>query len=156
MVKLNFGEKNQISFQDENEFYTVLGICCNKQVLSISYEPNKKTGSYADAYRIRKLSKTKDLPNVLQKAITTGNRINCNGYVQYLIKEFNFLQKGSKIYGILENVIQKIPSEFIGNFMAGYKNYSLKQQETSIVTFETEKISKNISNIRYYHSQYRS
>ena len=51
MVKLNFGTLN---FNNEEEYYVALGSFCNNKAFSISYEPNKSTGSYADAYRMRK------------------------------------------------------------------------------------------------------
>lgn len=80
MIELEFGDKKQLQFKDKEEFFTILGVCCNPEVVSISYEPNKRTGSYADAYRIRILAQAKDLPEALKKAIKTGNRINCNKY----------------------------------------------------------------------------
>lgn len=148
MVQLTFGDKDQLRFNDQAEFFTTLGFCCNSKIVSISYEPNKKTGSYADAYRIRILTQAKDIPDVLQRAITTGNRINCNKYVEYLIKNFGFIQNGSKVYGVLENVIESVPSDYISSFIAGYKNHTNIQTTKGFIVFETEEIVKNISRIQ--------
>ena len=82
MVTLNFGT---LKFKDEKEYYIALGSFCNNKAFSISYEPNKATGSYSDAYRMRKLSTAKDLIDPINDAIRSGNRINCNSYVAELI-----------------------------------------------------------------------
>lgn len=57
MASLNFGT---LKFGNQKEYYIALGIFCNSKAFSISYEPNKSTGSYADAYRMRKLSTAKN------------------------------------------------------------------------------------------------
>lgn len=148
MVDLVFGDKKQLQFKDKKEFFITLGVCCNSQVVSISYEPNKRTGSYADAYRIRILAQAKELPEALKKATKTGNRINCNKFVEYLINEFAFIQNGSKVSGVLENVIKLVPQEYVSCFVSGYKNHSSKQLTKSYISFETEEVAENISTIK--------
>ena len=75
MINLKFGT---LSFKDEKEYYTAIGTFCNNQAFRISYEPNKATGSYADAYRMRKLATAHNLIRPINDAIRAGNRINCN------------------------------------------------------------------------------
>lgn len=138
-MKLTYGKTKQLAFSNEKDYYTALGIFCNTSAFSISYEPNKKTGSYADAYRMRKLTTAKKLPPALESAIKSGNRINCNEYVENLIQEHHFTQNGVEISGVLENVISTVPSQYWGDFLAGYNNYvSNITTKTKVVLYPVE------------------
>lgn len=136
MVTLNFGT---LKFKDEKEYYTALGAFCNNKAFTISYEPNKDTGSYSDAYRMRKLATAKELIQPIKDAIRSGNRINCNKYVAELIAKHKFIQNGKTIYGVLENVISTVPPAFVSYFIEGYTK-SAKSADNSIVVYETDNI----------------
>lgn len=114
MANLNFGTLN---FNNQKEYYIALGAFCNNKAFIISYEPNKSTGSYADAYRMRKLSKAQNLNKPIEDAIRSGNRINCNNYVVNLIEHHNFGQKGKAICGTLENVVKTVPEKHLSDFI---------------------------------------
>lgn len=144
MVDLKFGTLN---FNDEKEYYIALGTFCNNKAFSISYEPNKATGSYADAYRMRKLSTAINLIEPIKNAIRTGNRINCNSYVDTLIKKHNFIQNGKAIYGTLENVVKTVPEKFMIDFMEGYTKSALAD-EKSIVVYEAENIKSTATSLK--------
>lgn len=143
MVELNFGT---LIFKDEKEYYTALGSFCNNKAFTISYEPNKKTGSYSDAYRMRKLATAKNLIQPIEDAIRTGNRINCNKYVAELIAKHKFIQNGKKIYGVLENVISTVPPAFVADFIEGYTK-SGESADNSIVVYETENIKSTATSL---------
>ena len=136
MINLNFGTLN---FGNKKEYYIALGSFCNSKAFTISYEPNKSTGSYSDAYRMRKLASAHNLIEPIENAIRSGNRINCNSYVDTLIKNHNFIQNGKAIYGTLENVIKTVPEEFIADFIDGYTK-SASTDDKSIIVYETENI----------------
>lgn len=136
MAKLNFGT---LKFNNEEEYFIALGAFCNSKAFSISYEPNKSTGSYADAYRMRKLSTAQNLIKPIEDAIRSGNRINCNSYVNTLIKKHSFIQNGKSIYGTLENVIKTVPQKYILNFIEGYTQSAITSDK-SIVVYEAENI----------------
>lgn len=144
MDDLKFGT---LEFKNEKEYYIALGTFCNSKAFSISYEPNKSTGSYADAYRMRKLSAAHNLINPIEKAIRTGDRINCNGYVDTLIKKHNFIQNGKAIYGTLENVIKTVPKKFIADFINGYTG-SAPTDEKSIIVYEAENIKSTATTLK--------
>ncbi len=143
MVKLYFGT---LQFKNEKEYYNALGSFCNNKAFTISYEPNKSTGSYSDAYRMRKLTTAKSLIPPIINAIRSGCRINCNSYVSELISKHKFVQNGKAIYGVLENVISTVPNAFVTDFMEGYtksadvdtnsfivyKAYNIKNTATSL------------------------
>ena len=117
------GENDQLVFTTESEYYIAIGNFCNVDVFRITYEENARTGSYSDAYRMTKLTdKTLIMP--LENAIRSKNRINCNAFVENLIRNHNFIQKGLQIYGIYENVMKTIPDKFMKDFIDGYSNYT--------------------------------
>lgn len=143
-MKRDFGT---LKFKDDEEYYTGLGTFCNSKAFSISYEPNKLTGSYADAYRLRKLSTAKELIPPIKKAIRSGNRINCNKYVDHLIKKHNFVLNGKSVYGNLENVIKTVPEKYISYFINGYRKSSIEDNNTLIV-YEAENIKNTATSLR--------
>lgn len=143
MTDLNFGT---LVFNDEKEYFIALGTFCNSKAFSISYEPNKNTGSYADAYRMRRLSTATDLIKPIEKAIRTNGRINCNRYVEILVEKHNFVQSGKSIRGTLENVIKTVPEEFMGCFIEGYTKSASTGEET-IVVCEVENIKATATSL---------
>jgi hypothetical protein len=143
-MKLEFGT---LKFNSEEEYYTALGTFCNDRAFTISYEPNKSTGSYTDAYRMRKLATAQKLIDPIEDAIRSGNRINCNSYVENLIKNHSFVQTGSLICGALENVIKTIPDKFFIHFIEGYIQ-SASIDEKSIVIYKTETIKTTASSLK--------
>ncbi len=137
-MDLSFGT---LVFSNEKEYYIALGSFCNRSAFSISYEPNKKTGSYADAYRIRKLATATNLIKPITDALRSGGRINCNSYVQKLLESHNFIQIGKLIYGILDNVISTVPQAYKVDFMNGYTTTSSAKIDKEITIYETEHVN---------------
>lgn len=144
MSNLNFGT---LAFKSEKEYYIAVGSFCNNRAFSISYEPNKATGSYADAYRMRKLSTAHNLIQPIESALRNGNRINCNSFVNTLIKNHNFIQNGKSIYGTLENVIKTVPEKYRAEFIKGYTE-SATDDEKAIVVFEAENIKSTATSLK--------
>lgn len=144
MVKLNFGT---LKFKNEKEYYNALGSFCNNKAFTISYEPNKSTGSYSDAYRMRKLATAKNLIQPIEDAIRTGNRINCNSYVSELIDKHKFIQNGKAIYGVLENVISTVPNAFVADFIEGYTK-SAEVSNNSIIVYEADNIKDTATSLK--------
>lgn len=143
-MKLDFGT---LKFNNEKEYYYSLGVFCNNHAFSISYEPNKATGSYADAYRMRMLATAKNIIDPINAALRSGNRINCNNYVDTLIKEHNFIQNGKVINGSLENVIKTVPQKYLNSFIDGYTNSS-DHTKSSIVMYEAENINSTANSLK--------
>ena len=117
---LHWGRSPQLVFQSINEYYRALGHLTNSEAYSISYEYNKKNGSYSDACRIHILAEATNVPQAFQEKKTTYGRINCNEYVENLIKNHHFIREGKQIYCIFEDVIKTIPDEYISDFAKGY------------------------------------
>lgn len=88
---------------------------------------------------MHKLATAQNLIKPLEDALRTENRINCNSYVDPLIKEHNFVQNGKTIFGTLENVISTVPKKYISNFIESFAN-SAVSDENSIVVYKAENI----------------
>lgn len=136
-----------LKFNNEKEYYTALGSFCNRKAFSITYEPNKLTGSYGDAYRLRKLSTAKELINPIKDAIRTNGRINCNKYVNNLIKKHNFLLSGKRIRGNLENVIKTVPEKYVADFIQGYVK-SAEIDNKKLIIYQTENIKETAKTLK--------
>ena len=144
MPNLNFGT---LVFSNQKDYYIALGAFCNNKAFSISYEPNKSTGSYADAYRMRKLSTAQNLIKPIEDAIRSGNRINCNSYVVNLIEHHNFVQNGKAICGTLENVLKTVPESYLSDFIEGFTK-SADINNNSIIVYEAENIKSTATSLK--------
>ena len=120
-VKLHWGRNPQLVFQNANEYYRALGHLTNGEAYSISYEYNKKNGSYSDACRIHILSKARNIPKAFESKRTTAGRINCNEYVANLIENHCFNQSGNVYLRNFDDVFSTVPKEYISDFLIGYE-----------------------------------
>jgi hypothetical protein len=120
MEKLVYGKENQIIFSSEKEKYEAIGYLCSSENCNIYIEDNEKRGSYTDAYRI-KLKKNNIPIKALENATRDDNRINCNEFIEELIQRFGFVNTdGKHIKRHYQDVLEKIPEEFIESFKKGY------------------------------------
>ena len=121
MEKLVYGKENQIIFSSEKEKYEAIGYLCNDSNCNIYIEHNQETGSYTNAYRITLLRPSIITPKALREAIRSDYRINCNEFIEELIKIFGFGNTdGKHIEGSYQDVLERIPEEFRENFKKGY------------------------------------
>lgn len=125
---LIYGKEGQLHFDNKKQYYETVGALCNQDIFYITYEENKKTNSYADAYRIRcKISKEK-LPLPLKNAVTSKNRINCNEFVIQLHEkhDFNFISGQKRLRADFGQVLGTIPDRYVDAFQKGYWLYKGK------------------------------
>ena len=123
---LHWGKHPQLVFESANEYYRALGHLTNSEAYSISYEYNKKNGSYSDACRIHKLSAATNIPQAFMNKLRT-NRINCNDYVNNLKENHNFIQSGNVYTRNFDDVFSTVPEEYISDFLIGYKEATEKE-----------------------------
>lgn len=119
-IKLHWGRNPQLVFESLNEYYRALGHLTNEDAYSISYEYNKKNGSYSDACRIHILSKATNIPQAFENKRTSAGRINCNEYVSNLIENHCFSQSGNVYLRNFDDVFSTVPKEYISDFLVGY------------------------------------
>ena len=125
---LHWGRPPQLVFESENEYFRALGHLVNSKAYSISYEYNKKNGSYSDACRIHILSNAQNIPQAFENKRTTNGRINCNEYVENLIDRHNFVRENQRIYCMFEEVAKTVPNEYFSDFAKGYNESSQKDR----------------------------
>ena len=125
--KLCWGKNPQLVFESLNEYYRALGHLTNEEGYSISYEYNKKNGSYSDACRIHILSKVRNIPKAFENKRTTAGRINCNEYVSNLIENHCFIQSGNIYLRNFDDVLSTVPKEYISDFLIGYEEATEKE-----------------------------
>lgn len=137
MIQLEYGT---LIFNNEKEYYTALGIFCNPRLFRIHFEPNKLTGSYGNAYRLRKLKDVGYLIKPIENAIKSQGRINSNSYVENLLQNHNFISVGSAIYGKIDDVIHTVPKKYKDDFIHGYFKYDNYLPKQSEVTAKLKKV----------------
>lgn len=120
-MKLKFGERNIIHFKNEHEFYEAMGyLANNSRGIRIDWE------SYDNKWGIEGriwIANATNLPDALKCASSAGTsiydcRINCNEYLEILIREHNF-SGGSK--QDKDQIRNSIPLEYYSSFDDGYE-----------------------------------
>lgn len=121
MAQLDWGKFDQLSFEDQEEYYYSLGLLCNSNWFKIVYEPNKRTNSWTDAFRIQCANCPVPLPAAFKDALRTQKRINNNDYVENLYSNHMFDYNGGKyITGDYDKVRTTVPARYIASFDQGY------------------------------------
>lgn len=118
---LNYGQKNQVSFANEYEYYYALGFLANDNHAELHWEHNENQGAWGSEGRIHCLVPQHKFPNNFNFTAGIGRtyaRINCNDYVKKLIDEHNFSYNGYS--NDLNNILSTVPEEYIDIFMNGY------------------------------------
>lgn len=136
---LYWGRSPQLVFQSLNEYYRALGHLTNSKAYSISYENNKKNGSYTDACRIHILSGAKNIPQAFESKRTTNGRINCNDYVMHLRDSHNFIRSGNVYTRNFDDVFSTVPEEYISDFLIGFRE-ATGQDSTKRVCYVAEAV----------------
>lgn len=111
-----------MEFADQREYYYALGLLCNSDWFSIVYEPNRRTNSWEDAFRIQCGKCPVPLPQAFRDALRTQDRVNNNEYVENLYENHNFEYDGRKyISGNYDDVRETVPDAYLADFDAGYE-----------------------------------
>lgn len=129
---LHWGKHPQLVFESVNEYYRALGHLTNGKAYSISYEYNKKNGSYSDACRIHILSQATNVPQAFENKRTTNGRINCNDYVNNLKENHNFVQSGNVFSCNFNDVLSTVPNEYITDFISGFEESCVSKTIKSV------------------------
>lgn len=121
MYKQSFGTIGQIQFDNEHQYYKLLGYLAKSDgSTSIVWEHNEDQGAWGSEGRIQ--VHTNNLPQIGHYTPTAGNggnvisRINCNEFVDNLRLNHNFR------YGKAQDVDAiraTVPNEFLSDFESG-------------------------------------
>ena len=120
MYRQNFGTQNQICFNNENEYYELLGYLAKSDgSTSLTWEHNEEQGAWGSEGRIKfyidnppvsaSLSHTAGVGNVI-------NRVNCNEFVENIATHHNFVMGSNQNVNLIRNTI---PTQYIQDFNRG-------------------------------------
>lgn len=121
MYKKMFGKNDQVYFNNESEYYELLGyLAKNDGKIKLVWEDNDEQGAWAKEGRILFYKKPSQSLHA-QLAYTKGvgdivTRVNCNDFVQHIIDHHKFAlgdqQDGGKIR-------KSVPKAYLGDFDRG-------------------------------------
>ena len=122
MYKQNFGKVNQITFNNENEYYELLGFLAkNDNSTNLAWEDNDVKGTaWGKEGRIEFFKLPQNLQCYLKHTAGNGgniiSRVNCNEFVQNIRINHGFIIGGIQI---IANVIATVPALYIDDFNRG-------------------------------------
>lgn len=120
MIKLSYGNNNQVNFANLNEFYKVLGYLAKSDgTTAITWEHNENQGAWGSEGRIHINENNQRFP--ANFIYTAGNgstcfRVNCNEYVECLRDDFGFS------LGMTQNILSirnLVPDIYKADFDSG-------------------------------------
>lgn len=130
MYKPNWGSKNQISFNDEHEYYELLGYLAKSDgTSSIVWERNDQQGAWGSEGRLQFY--TNDVPVSASMLRTAGSgnisfRVNCNEFVANIVTNHKFaIGKEQDVATILSTV----PTEYQTDFNRGLNSSTEEIEE---------------------------
>ena len=121
ILSLSFGTKSQVRFDSYDEFFRTLGFLAGSRHTDIHIEHNEEQGAWSYEGRIHCYGSIEIFPTSLRNAATkgTGNitfRINCNEYVEYIIRNYGFIEGKSQH---TDSILSMVPPEYIEAFNEG-------------------------------------
>jgi len=120
MYQSTFGTKNQIHFNDEHEYYELLGyLAKSDETTSLVWEHNEEQGAWGSEGRIQFF--TSNYPFSVTLPYTAGvgkivSRVNCNEFIQNLNEDHNFVYGKRQDIGPIR---RSIPEEYLIDFDRG-------------------------------------
>ena len=119
MYKNSFGTNGQVRFENENEYYQLIGYLSKSDgTSSIVWEHNEEQGAWASEGRIQFFN---TIPSIFHMQLTAGvgniwRRVNCNEFVENLRADHHF------VIGAVQNIDDirsTIPANFLVDFEFG-------------------------------------
>ena len=119
MYRRSFGSNGQVQFNNENEYYQLIGYLAKSDgSSSIVWEHNEEQGAWASEGRIQLFTQ---IPDIFHLSLTAGvgniwRRVNCNEFVENLRADHNF------VIGYRQNIASvrsTIPPAFLPDFEIG-------------------------------------
>lgn len=122
MYKASFGKKNQVSFNNEHEYYEFLGFLAKSDSkVSIVWERNEEQGAWGSEGRLQFYTNATPFAANVVSTAGTGNivfRVNCNEFVQHIKDNHAFIL--GKVQSEV-NIRLTIPSEYLSDFERGLR-----------------------------------
>lgn len=120
MYKANFGKHNQVSFNNEHEYYELLGYLAKSDgTTSIVWEHNEDQGAWGSEGRIKFYVANPPLTATLNHTAGVGNvisRVNCNEFVENIAQNNQFVMGSNQNSVAIRNTV---PNQFQADFDNG-------------------------------------
>ncbi|MCQ2337183.1 MAG: hypothetical protein MJ010_08420 [Paludibacteraceae bacterium] len=120
MYKSNFGTQNQIHFNNEHEFYELLGYLAKSDgTTSLVWEHNENQGAWGSEGRIHLYTNSHPFAATLPYSAGVGKiikRVNCNEFVENLNQNHCFVMGASQN---IDAIRATIPSLYLPDFERG-------------------------------------
>lgn len=120
MYKPNWGSKNQITFNNEHEYYELLGYLTKSDgTSSIAWERNEQQGAWGSEGRLQFYTNNVPVAASMSRTAGTGNisfRVNCNKFVEHIVKHHAF------VMGRTQNrsaILATVPPAYRADFNRG-------------------------------------
>lgn len=122
-MSINFGLKNQVTFNNMSEYYYAMGFLANNDNAELRWEHNEDQGAWGSEGRIHCLIPADQFPQYFRFTAGRGKvyaRINCNEYVSKLIIEHKFSYNGA--LNNISDILSTVPARFKNVFMSGFNS----------------------------------
>lgn len=121
MYKSFFGSKNQVHFNNEHEFYQLLGFLAKSdKTTALAWEHNEDQGAWGSEGRIIFYIQARPFSNNLEYTAGNGgiiiSRVNCNDFVENLNRDYGFVMGAIQP---IDDIRGKIPAPFLKDFEMG-------------------------------------
>lgn len=122
-MNLRFGQRNKIHFQNENEFYDVLGYISNpNRNIYVSWETSSNRWGQEGRIWFGDIS---NAPDILTQSWSAGlneylRRLNCNEYLRFLVENYEYPSATRRLTNEdTRNIRRHVPSNYLNFFDAG-------------------------------------
>ncbi len=120
MYQSSFGTRNQVQFNNEHEYYELLGFLAKSDgTTSLVLEHNEEQGAWGSEVRIKFYTSILPFSATLSHTAGVGNvvsRVNCNEFVENLYDDHNFVNGGTQDISAIRTTI---PNEYLADFERG-------------------------------------
>lgn len=120
MYKSTFGTQNQIQFNNEHEFYELLGYLAKSDgSTSLVWEHNENQGAWGSEGRIQFHTNSHPFTANLPYSAGVGsivNRVNCNEFVENIVRDHGFIMGKSQN---IDAIRVTIPPQYLSDFYHG-------------------------------------
>lgn len=120
MYKTTFGTRNKIRFNNEHEFYELLGFLAKSdRSTSLVWEHNEKQGAWGSEGRIQFHTLNHPFKANLPYSAGVGsitNRVNCNEFIKNLNVNHGFIMGGQQN---VDTIRTTIPTQYLPDFERG-------------------------------------
>jgi hypothetical protein len=120
MYRQNFGTKNQVHFNNPNEYYETLGYLAKSDgSTKLVWEHNEQQGAWGSEGRIQFFVPVVPIASSLDLTSGVGNvtyRLNCNEFVEHISTNHNFIMGNTQN---LTSIRSTVPTQYIPDFDRG-------------------------------------